>query len=243
MSWIFIIIFAALMAGFVQGVTGFGSGIVMMIFLPHLLPINQSAGVSTLTMVIANVMLVWKYRKHLDWQKIIAPFLIYACMALSSLYLSSFFASNHLKILLGLLLIVLSIYYAVMNIRSISIKAIPLWIMVIFSLISGFFNGMFGIGGPLMALYFLTNSKSKENYLSNIQTFFLMDTFLMTTVRFSSGILTFSNLKYIAVGIVGAVLDTILANHLVGHLNIKLMKLFIYIFIGLSGLYYLISSI
>lgn len=236
-------ILAASMAGFVQGVTGFGSGIVMMIFLPHLLPINQSAGVSTLTMLVANVMVVWRYRKYLKWQRLVTPFLIYILTAFGSLYLSEFLTVGYLKLLLGLLLVILSLYYSVMNIKSITIKAIPIYVMIAFSLISGFFNGMFGIGGPLMALYFLTISDSKENYLASIQTFFLVDTFLMTGVRFASGILTLDNLKFVLIGIIGAILGTILANRLVSHLNIKLMTMFIYVFIGLSGLYYLVTAL
>lgn len=243
MSWILIMILAATMAGFVQGVTGFGSGIVMMIFLPYLLPINQSAGVSTLTMLIANAMVVWRYRKYLKWQKLAIPFGIYIVTAICSLFLSQSLASNHLKLLLGILLVVLSLYYSLMNIRSITVKNIPLYVMIIFSLISGFFNGMFGIGGPLMALYFLTISDSKENYLASIQTFFLVDTFIMTTLRFSSGILDLSSIKFVLVGIIGAIIGTILANRLVQHLNIKFMTLFIYVFIGVSGLYYLLTAL
>lgn len=243
MSWIVIIILAALLAGFVQEVTGFGSGIVMMIFLPHLLPINQSAGVSTLTMLVATIMLAWRYRKFLKWRQLVVPFLIYIVMAISSLYLSSVLASGYLKLLLGLLLVILSIYYSIMNWKSITIKAIPTLIMVIFALISGFFNGMFGIGGPLMALYFLTISDSKENYLANLQTFFLLDTFVMTSLRFSTGILTADNLKFVIIGIIGAIMGTLLANRLVTHLNIRLMKIFIYLFIGLSGIYYLFTAI
>ncbi|GEO78617.1 hypothetical protein FD29_GL000781 [Companilactobacillus mindensis DSM 14500] len=236
-------ILAATMAGFVQGVTGFGSGIVMMIFLPYLLPINQSAGVSTLTMLIANAMVVWRYRKYLKWQKLAIPFGIYIVTAICSLFLSQSLASNHLKLLLGILLVVLSLYYSLMNIRSITVKNIPIYVMIIFSLISGFFNGMFGIGGPLMALYFLTISDSKENYLASIQTFFLVDTFIMTTLRFSSGILDLSSIKFVLVGIIGAIIGTILANRLVQHLNIKFMTLFIYVFIGVSGLYYLLTAL
>lgn len=243
MSWILIMILAATMAGFVQGVTGFGSGIVMMIFLPYLLPINQSAGVSTLTMLIANAMVVWRYRKYLKWQKLAIPFGIYIVTAICSLFLSQSLASNHLKLLLGILLVVLSLYYSLMNIRSITVKNIPIYVMIIFSLISGFFNGMFGIGGPLMALYFLTISDSKENYLASIQTFFLVDTFIMTTMRFSSGILDLSSIKFVLVGIIGAIIGTILANRLVQHLNIKFMTLFIYVFIGVSGLYYLLTAL
>jgi len=236
-------VFAAMLAGFVQGVTGFGSGIVMMIFLPHLLPINQSAGVSTLTMLVATVMVAWKYRKYLEWKKLVAPFLIYITVAICSLYGSEFLATGHLKLLLGGLLVILSLYYTFMNVRSITIKSIPIFVMVIFSTISGFFNGMFGIGGPLMALYFLTKADSKENYLASIQTFFLVDTVLMTSLRFSSGILNLASLKYVLVGIIGAIIGTILANHLVKYLNISVMTLFIYVFIGLSGLYYVVTAL
>lgn len=243
MNWIFVMLFAALMAGFVQGVTGFGSGIIMMIFLPYLLPINQSAGVSTLTMVVANIMIVWHYRKYLKWQKLVWPFVIYMTTAIFSVYLSKSMATGHLKLLLGILLVILATYYLIMNIHSIKLKNIPVYIMIIFAIISGFFNGLFGIGGPLMALYFLTISDSKENYLASIQTFFLVDTFCITTIRFASGILTLVNLKYVLVGIIGAIVGTILANHLVKHLNLKVITLLIYGFIGFSGIYYLFTSI
>lgn len=65
---------------------------------------------------------------------------------------------------------------------------------------------MFGIGGPLMALYFLTISKTKETYLASIQAFFLIDTVIMTSLRFSMGVLDLNSLKYVAVGIIGAVI-------------------------------------
>jgi len=152
-------------------------------------------------------------------------------------------APGHLKLLLGGLLLILSLYYMTMNLRSITIKSIPVYVMVVFAIISGFFNGMFGIGGPLMALYFLTISDSKENYLASIQTFFLIDTIVITSLRFSSGILDLNSLKYVLVGLIGAIVGTILANHLVSHLNMKIMTLFIYIFIGVSGFYYLITAL
>lgn len=236
-------IVAATLAGFVQGVTGFGSGIVLMIFLPHLLPIGQSAGVSTLTMLVANIMIVWHYRKFLKWKKLAIPFAIYMTMAICSLFLSRLLSAGYLKSILGLFLIVLSLYYTIMNLHSVTIKTIPIYMMIIFSVVSGFFNGMFGIGGPLMALYFLTISDSKENYLASIQTFFLIDTFIMTSLRFASGILTMENLKFVAIGIIGAIIGTVIANKLVGYLNTRIMTLFIYGFIGISGLYYLLTSL
>lgn len=242
-SWVFMMLFAALVAGFVQGVTGFGSGIIMMIFLPSLLPISQSAGVSTLTMSVAIIMVAWHYRKSLKWKKLVVPFAIYISVAIFSVYLSEFLDPSYLKILLGLLLVILALYHVFMSVHSVKLKTIPVYVMVFFALISGFFNGMFGIGGPLMALYFLTISDSKENYLASIQTFFLIDTVFITSMRFATGILTLGNLKYILVGMVGAILGTILANRLVKHLNLKVMTYFIYGFIGVSGMYYLLTAL
>lgn len=243
MAWVFIMIVIALMAGFVQGVTGFGSGIVMMIFLPHMLPIEQSAGVSTLTMLVANAMIVWRYRTYIRWKKLIAPFFIYILMAFFSLFISKYLPGPTLKMLLGILLVVLSIYYLVMNLRSIEVSTIPLFVMVLFAVISGFFNGLFGIGGPLMALYFLTISNSKEDYLASIQTFFLVDTVIMTSMRFANGIMTMHTLQYVLMGIIGAVIGTIIANRLVKYINMHIMTMSIYIFIGISGIYYLLTAL
>ncbi|WP_369385848.1 TSUP family transporter [Lacticaseibacillus manihotivorans] len=152
MSWIFVMLFAAVLASLVQGVTGFGSGIMLMIFLPTMLPIGQSAGVSTLTMLIAEVVLVWRYRHALKWRRLPIPFLIYASVATWSVHLGQILPTHFLKGLLGCLLITLCLYFT-FN-RAAGNKRFPLLVCGLFMIISGFFNGLFGIGGPLMALYF-----------------------------------------------------------------------------------------
>ncbi|KRK61022.1 hypothetical protein FC68_GL001603 [Companilactobacillus farciminis KCTC 3681 = DSM 20184] len=52
-----------------------------------------------------------------------------------------------------------------------------------------------------------------------------------------------NNLKFVAVGIIGSIIGTFIANRLVSHLNISFMKTLIYIFIGLSGLYYITMAL
>ncbi len=107
-------------------------------------------------------------------------------------------------------------------------------------IVSGFFNGLFGIGGPLMALYFLSLAHSMPEYLANLQTFFLIDTFYITSIRVANGILTMQHIPLILIGMVGAVTGTVIASHVVTRLNIATIKRIIYVFIGLSGLYYLL---
>lgn len=61
---------AAVFAGIVQGITGFGAGIVMMMILPMVLgSIPQSAGVSTAICVILSLQMIFLYRKHVDVKK------------------------------------------------------------------------------------------------------------------------------------------------------------------------------
>ncbi len=105
-------------------------------------------------------------------------------------------------------------------------------------IISGFFNGLFGIGGPLMALYFLLQSKSKAQYLASIQTFFLMDGVYVTSLRFAHGILQVSDFGLAAIGLIGALVGTAIASRLVTHLDAQRVSQLVYAFIGLSGLYY-----
>ncbi len=241
MMWIVVMMGAAISAALVQGLTGFGSGIVLMVFLPHLLPMGQSAGVSTLTMAIANVALVWRYRHALQWRQLVIPFIVYASVATWSVHLGQVLPVNLLKAMLGGLLVALATYFVLS--RKADVTRFPVYVTVMFMIISGFFNGLFGIGGPLMALYFLTLTSTKEAYLASIQTFFLMDTIYVTTVRFATHVLSVADIKFVAVGMVGAIIGTIVANRIVDQLNIERVKQCVYVFIGIAGAYYLLTGL
>ncbi|WP_155287097.1 sulfite exporter TauE/SafE family protein [Lacticaseibacillus zhaodongensis] len=233
-----VMLLPGLMAGLVQGLTGFGSGIILMIFLPGLLPISQGAGVSTLTMAAANLMMVWRYRKSIKWGRLIIPFIIYSTVATLSVHLGLVLDTHILRMLLGGLLIALSLYFTLY--KSASAKRYPLFIAGIFMIISGFFNGLFGIGGPLMALYFLTLARTKEEYLASIQTFFMLDTIYVSTLRFATHVLSFGDLKFVLFGMIGSLVGTAIANRLITRMDTDRVKELVYIFIGISGLYYLI---
>lgn len=233
-----IMILPGLLAGLVQGITGFGSGIILMIFLPALVPIGRAAGISTLTMFVATVLVAWRYRKSLQWRRLVLPFIIYSAVATYSVHLGKILDTNLLRMLLGGLLVLLSIYFTVHKGRE--AKPYPVVVNVLFMIISGFFNGLFGIGGPLMALYYLMMAKTKEEYLASIQTFFVMDGIYVTTLRFSQGILRLGDMRIVVLGMIGALVGTAVANRLVTRMNTERVKQIVYLFIGVSGLYYLI---
>jgi len=152
LAWLIVII-AGFCGGLVQGLTGFGAVIIMMIFLPTILPIDQSAGVAGLMMLGSVITLVYRNRHKIRLPRIIIPFLVYASVATWSVHLGHVLDVHLLRMLLGALLVGLSLYFTLSK-RSAN-ASYPWFVAGIFMIVSGFFNGLFGIGGPLMALYFL----------------------------------------------------------------------------------------
>lgn len=221
MVWLLVFL-PGLLAGLVQGLTGFGAAIVMMIFLPQLFPIAQSVAVAGVIMAASVITLVWRYHQHIHFRQIIVPFIVYASVAAYSVHLGQVLDVQLLRRLLGALLVSLA---------------------GLFMIISGFFNGLFGIGGPLMALYFLSLADTTADYLGNLQTFFLIDVVYISTVRVLNGILTPVLLPHIMIGMVGAVIGTALAARILPRLPMTTVRHLIYLFIGLSGGYYLIAPV
>ncbi|GHP13689.1 sulfite export protein [Lentilactobacillus fungorum] len=236
MTTLFLVLLPAILAGIVQGITGFGSAIVLMVFLPSILPIPQSAGVASLIMSVSNLMLAWRYRHSIHFKRVIFPFIIYAGVAFIALKLVNTIDVHLLKSMLGGLLVALSLYFLLVKAK---VRHYPIYVAIIFMIVSGFFNGLFGIGGPLMALYFLSLADTKETYLASIQTFFLMDQLYVTSVRFYDGILSVNDIPLILLGIVGGIIGTMIANRITTHMNIQMIQKCVFVLIGISGLFYL----
>lgn len=236
MDWLLILI-PVFFAALVQGITGFGSVIIMMIFFPAVLPIAQAAGLGGVVMLSCTAGLAWRYRANFKFKQVIGPFLIYATVATWSVRLGKVLDTHVLRLMLGVLLVALALYFIFA--KTAGDRRYPWYIAISFMVISGFFNGLFGIGGPLMALYFLSLSTSVPTYMGNLQGFFLLDTLYITSVRIASGIIATALIPYIIGGMIVATLGVIVANRVSAKWSLAQIKPLIYGFIGLSGLYYL----
>ncbi|WPC16666.1 sulfite exporter TauE/SafE family protein [Pediococcus inopinatus] len=167
----------------------------LLIFFPAILPIAPAAGIAGLSMLASMVGLTYRYRHEFKFKRVIPPFIIYAAVATWSVHLSSVLDTNVMRMMLGGLLIALYLYFTL--VKNSDSRQFPWYVAIGFMIISGFFNGLLGIGGPLMALYFLSLSKSIPEYTANIQGFFLIDAFYINSVRVANGILVPHDVPYI----------------------------------------------
>ena len=162
----------AFLAGLVQGVTGFGAGIIMMIVFPNLFGVALSAALAVAIAIILCVALVFKYRAHINLKEIIFPAVLYAIASSIAIVFSSKVDQVMMKGVLGVFLIAISVYFLFFG-KNTQVQLTRL-VSLVFILLSGIFDGLFGIGGPLMVIYFLALTNSKEAYLGTIQMFFLV---------------------------------------------------------------------
>lgn len=240
MEFVEYIFLPAIAGGIIQGVTGFGAGVVMMMFLPLQFSVIQSAGVSSAICLILCVAMVYRYRRNINFQKIILPAVLYLAISSISILFSKMINQEIMKIILGLFLIVLAVYFLCFSKKDVEPRGI---VAILCIVISGICDGLFGIGGPLMVIYFLSKTQSKEEYLGTIQCFFLINVLYSTVFRIMNSIITVELIPGIGLGMAGILIGMVIANRIVEKLNAEFIKKMTYVIIGLSGLSNIITTL
>lgn len=232
---LYILTIIALIAGIVQGVTGFGAGIVMMMVLPMFYALPQSAGISGAISIILCATMVYTYREHIDLKKIVGPSFLYLIVCSIVIHFSTTIDQVLMKKVFGIFLVILCVYYLFIN-KSDEKKELNLFISLFCIVVSAICDGLFGIGGPLMVLYFLAKTHHTYEYLGTIQTFFMINCIYNTGFRIFKGIITFDHLIIIGCGIIGILIGGMIAKKLVDRLDGTLLKKLTYVMIGISGI-------
>ena len=234
MSYMFIVGAIALLGGIVQGVTGFGAGIVMMMVLPYFFLIPQAAGVSSTIGTLLCGLMAYRYRKYVNLKKAITPSILFLCASSLSAYFAVHVNQILIKKIFGMFLLILSIYFIFFSSKE--KKPMNIISSLLCIILSGISDGLFGIGGPLMVLYFLNQTTDTQEYLGTIQTFFLVNSIYMFIFRLINGIIGLEHILPIAFGMIGIATGLYFANKIVDQIEGQVIKKLTYFMIGVSGI-------
>ncbi|MBQ7889363.1 MAG: sulfite exporter TauE/SafE family protein [Erysipelotrichaceae bacterium] len=229
-----LVLFASILAGFTQTVSGFGCGIVLMLFLPMILSILRASALNVMIGLVLNLILAIQYRKHINMRLVILPALLSFVLTTIAIEVGSSLQLDLLKNVFSCFLIVLALYFMFFADR-ITIKPNLLSISVCSS-ISGIANGLFGIGGPPMVLYYLAVTKEKKEYIGTIQMFFLVNSIYSTIVRVMNHLIDIELVLLFVPGIIGVFLGEWMGMKVVDKIPQKQFKQMIYLFLIVSGL-------
>ena len=236
-----IVIASSLAAGIVQTVTGFGAVVTMMLVFPYFFDMIDAPTLALSINVIYCGVLCAKYLRYIDMHIAFWPTLAYSVV---SFVVTGFVGDLRLRtlvILFAVFLMALSVYLLAFSAR---VRGTPSRLLGFgCGIFSGVTSGLFAIGGPPMAPYFLAASKSHEAYVANMQFMFVISTAMNIIGRIKNGIFHYTLLPYIAGGTVCILIGMILGEKLSRRINAEKMKVIVYVFVGISGLVLLLQQL
>lgn len=243
-DWSFILytLIIAIGGGFIQATTGFGFGIFVMVFFPLYLPVLQASGLSSVILIFLLSSLAWRYRKYVQLKQVLLPVALYLVVSTTVIRLAPGFDLTGINFWLGIFMVVIAIYLAFMS-KKISVQA-NFGTAAICSSLSGAADGLFGIGGPPMTIYFMAVfGNDKMRYLGTIQCFFWVTNLINCMNRLSSGILLNSTLILAIPGVIGQFIGVFFGSKVVDRINADQFRLFVYGFLGIAGVLTCVASI
>ena len=227
--------------GVTQTMAGFGSALVMMLVLPHLMPIVQAAAVNSIAGGFLSATLIWKFRDKLKPRFVFLVMIPYMIASVVTLQFVQKIETRVLAIIFGAFLTVLSLYYLVwsdrahMRINGVTMVACPV--------ASGISSAMFGIGGPLMSLMFLEKYETREEYNTNLQLLFFIAAVINNVIRASKGIITLPLLPSIAAAVAAILAGERVGLILAGKMKPDLLRKMVYLMVLVSGVITILNNI
>ena len=225
----------------IQGVAGFGSAIVMMGVLSYFIAVTPAAAITSATSIFLNALLAYRYRASINRRAIVGPVVCFIGGGTAAIMFMSGFDSRTLKMAFGIFLVALAVFCLFFGDR---VKLKANWpTMLACGLFSGICEGLFSIGGPLMALFFLSITHSKQEYLGTLATYFLTVGLYNMVLRVIRSIMTVDLLPYVAAAVVAMVVGLVVGNRITSRIDEDKLKKLTYGMIGVSGIVTVVSCL
>lgn len=228
-----------LLAGFVQGVTGFGSALVAMPLLSLFIDVKIAVPLCTLNSVVITTFLALRLKKHLDRKKILPLCIAAVPGMIVGVTLLKKVSSESLSIALGVLLVTYSCYSLLVKIRQRRLH--PVWsYMAGFS--SGAIGAAFSAGGPPTIIYATLNDWDKDEIKATLSGFFLFNSYLNATAHAVSGLTTVTVLTSFLYSAPFVLVGTVLGSHCYGRIERSLYLKVIFTFLILMGMVMIVTA-
>lgn len=234
MDKLFLAAVSSLMGGFVQAVAGFGGAVIIMIFLPSILSMNAAPAVSDAITMMLSFTMCWRYRKYVNFRKILFPACFYLLASTFVIRQSAFWDSGKLKMVFGCFLVILSLYF-IWDSGNVSIRP-SVGMSILCAALSGICGGLFGISGPPASLYYLSSTKTKEEYLGSLNAFFSVGVIFNMISRIANGFITTDLFPMIGIGIVAILAGCAAGTRISHRIALPVMKKCVYALMLFAGL-------
>ncbi len=231
---ILLIFFVSLLASAVQRVSGFGFGIIVMAVFPYLMPsYGEATALSGMLALVTALVPAVKHIRVVPWRKLLPILITFLVVSFFAVELVRQVDSRDLKHILGVVLILISIYFFVFSERIRIRPTVPVQIGL--GSLSGLMGGLFAMQGPPAVIYFISSTYDKEEYIALTQWYFLVGNAMMTLFRARAGLVTGTVLQSWAIAVPAVVLGLYLGAGLFKRIRVRTLRKLVYAFLAVSG--------
>ncbi len=229
----FLISVVFLLAGFIQGMTGFGSALVAIPLLSLFIDIKSAVPLCILNSLVITTYLSLKMRKDLDAKKIVPLCVAAVPGIIIGTTLLKRVDSIVIRRSLGILLVCYSLYSLIITPR-------PRKLHKVWSYVAGFSSGAIGAafsaGGPPTIIYTAMNDWKKDTIKATLSGFFLFNSYLIAVVHAIDGLTTIEIVTYFMISAPVVLLGTVLGSVSYGKIPHALYLKIIFAFLILMGI-------
>lgn len=236
MSFLGLVAFCGIVfvASVIQGISGFAFGMVVLMVLPYIFGYTKALVLASLMAVVVVCYNAFLYRKSINWHWVpwwVGIFLV--TDLLSVMVLKQVGDSPIWYKLMGVIFILMALYL-LWGQKVLHVKANKTSLLILGGG-SGLIMGAFGVGGPLMAAFFLEATKDKDEYLGTTQITCVITMALDIVLRVLNGMFTADLVGYTLLGAVFMVAGLLIARRLVRHMDALTMRHFICLVVLVDG--------
>lgn len=225
----------------VQNMIGFGYAVLALSFISMLFPYAHALALIQCIGIISTAYVALKNIKYIRW-KVLLPLLIPTLLIGSVFTVLSIKATgNWIFILLGLMLIFLALFFFLFS-NKVHVQP-TLLNGSIMGALSGFGSGLFGIAGPPAAIYLLASTKDTKEYIGGMNMIFLGMNVVAITLRILAGSLSVADIPLIGIGWAAVLLGTVTGLQILKRMPMELFRRLVYIFVGLNGIYIIVTHL
>ncbi|NJP38329.1 sulfite exporter TauE/SafE family protein [Alkalicoccus luteus] len=210
--WIeLLLITIILLAGsFVQGVSGFGFGLIAMSFMPLIFTVKDSTLLVVSLALVVCTSIAWQLRRHIVWRSLLVILsAAFVGRFGGFLVLSAYGELDVMRDILGLFLLLVTAYLFFGSKYAQMLPKETIWIPVVFGFLGGFVGGIYAVGGPFfVVVMMLLFADSKYRYSANLQVTFFVTNLTTVLLHAFNGDFSSEFPFYFAVGLLTVLVGT-----------------------------------
>lgn len=230
----------AVLAGFIQGVSGFGAVLLSLPLLALFLDVKVVVPLMALSGFAITVYLLIYLWRHLLWRRIAPLFVGTVIGAPIGVLLLKQLPSQYLLAAIGVMLISYSLYGLLAKPYRRGIRSY--W-AYFFGFLAGCLGGAFTASGPPVIVYTSLQPWSKEEIKASLQGYFFTSGIVVILFQYMGGLMTNIVLKYFLISLPFIVVGAWVGHFFSGKIAEETYRRFIMILLGVLGTLTVLKSI